>query len=113
MVARGQLWWAELSNPSGSEPGFTRPVLIVQAESFNKSRLATVVIIAITSNLRLAEAPGNVMLPKDKSGLSKDSVANVSQLSTIDRDALKEPVAVLDRITMRQVDEGLALVLGL
>jgi|SRR5882724_4289755 len=113
MVARGQLWWAELPNPSGSEPGFTRPVLIVQAESFNKSRLATVVIIAITSNLRLVEAPGNVMLPKDKSGLSKDSVVNVSQFSTIDRDILKEPIAVLDRLIMQQIDEGLALVLGL
>jgi len=87
--------------------------LIVQAESFNKSRLATVVIIAITSNLRLVEAPGNVMLPKDKSGLSKDSVVNVSQFSTIDRDILKEPIAVLDRLIMQQIDEGLALVLGL
>jgi mRNA interferase MazF len=113
VVTRGQLWWAELSNPVGSEPGFTRPVLIVQAESFNQSRLATVVVIAITSNLRLVDAPGNVMLSKDKSGLPKDSVANVSQLSTIDRHTLKEPIASLDRITMQQIDEGLTLVLGL
>lgn len=113
MVARGQLWWAELPNPSGSEPGFTRPVLIVQAESFNRSKLATVVVVAITSNLRLADAPGNVMLPKNKSSLLKDSAANVSQLSTIDRRSLKEPIASLDRITMQQIDEGLALILGL
>jgi mRNA interferase MazF len=113
VVARGQLWWAELSNPIGSEPGFTRPVLIIQAESFNRSKLATVVVMAINSNLRLVDAPGNVMLPKDKSGLPKDSVANVSQLSTVDRHTLKEPIASLDRITMQQIDEGLTLVLGL
>lgn len=113
MVARGQLWWAELPDTVGSEPGFTRPVLIVQAESFNRSKLTTVVIMAITSNLRLADAPGNVTLPKSKTGLPKDSVANVTQLSTIDRDSLKEPVVFLDKVTMRQIDEGLALVLGL
>lgn len=113
MVIRGQLWWAELPKPTGSEPGFTRPVLIIQAESFNRSRLATVVVMAITSNLQLADAPGNVMLSKNKSGLPKDSVANVSQLSTIDRQTLKEPIAFLDRITMHQIDEGLMLVLGL
>ena len=113
MVARGQLWWADLPNPTGSEPGFTRPVLIVQAESFNRSKLATVVVTAITSNLHLADAPGNVMLPKIKSGLPKDSVVNVSQLSTIDRDSLKEPITLLDRGTVQQIDEGLALVLGL
>lgn len=113
MVARGQLWWADLPNPAGSEPGFMRPVLVVQAENFNRSKLATVVVTAITSNLRLADAPGNVTLPKGKSGLSKDSVVNVSQLSTIDKDSLKEPVSFLDKITMRQVDEGLALILGL
>ncbi len=113
MVARGQLWWADLADPAGSEPGFARPVLIVQAESFNRSKLATVVVMAITSNLRLANAPGNVTLPKSKSGLSKDSVANVSQLSTIDKDSLKEPITFLDKVTMRQIDEGLALILGL
>jgi len=113
VVTRGQLWWAELPNPAGSEPGFTRPVLIVQAESFNRSKLATVIVMAITSNLRLKDAPGNVILPKEKTGLSKDSVANVSQLSTIDESILKEPVASLDRITMRQIDDGLTLVLGL
>jgi mRNA interferase MazF len=113
MVARGQLWWAELSEPAGSEPGFTRPVLVVQAESFNRSKLATVVVMAITSNLRLADAPGNVALSRSKSGLPKDSVANISQLSTINRDSLKEPIAFLDKVTIRQIDEGLALVLGL
>ena len=113
MVARGQLWWVDLPDPTGSEPGFTRPALIVQADSFNRSKLATVVIVAIASNLRLANAPGNVMLPKSKSGLTKDSVVNVSQLSTIDKDSLKEPITLLDKATMLQVDEGLAFVLGL
>lgn len=113
MVARGQLWWAALPTPTGSGPGFTRPVLVMQAESFNRSKLATVVVMAITSNLRIADAPGNVTLSKSKSGLPKDSVANVSQLSTIDRGSLKEPITLLDKVTMRQIDEGLALVLGL
>lgn len=113
MVTRGQLWWVDLPDPAGSEPGFTRPALVVQAESFNRSKLSTVVVVAITSNLRLADAPGNVILPKSKSGLSKDSVANVSQLITIDRDSLKEPITLIDKITMGQVDEGLTLVLGL
>ncbi len=113
MVRRGQLWWAELPNPSGSEPGFTRPVLVIQADNFNKSSINTVVVIAITSNMRLAHAPGNVSLPKTKTGLSKDSVANVSQISTLDKDSLTEAIGVLDKLTLHQVDEGVTLVLGL
>jgi mRNA interferase MazF len=113
MVKRGQIWWAELPNPTGSEPGFRRPVLVVQADNFNASHINTVVVVAITSNLHLAKAPGNVRLPKAKSSLSKDSVANVSQITTLDKEALTEVVSVLDRLTLQQVDEGLALVLGL
>lgn len=112
MVKRGQLWWAELQNPTGSEPGFTRPVLVIQADNFNKSRINTVVVMAITSNLQIAKAPGNVSLPKAKSGLSKDSVANVSQLTTLDKDSLTEAIGVLDRLIMHQVDEGIRLVLS-
>ena len=113
MVNRGQIWWAELPNPTGSEPGFTRPVLVIQADSFNHSRISTVVVIAITSNLRLAKAPGNVNLPKSASGLSKDSIANVSQISTLDKEALTELIGVTDRLTMRQVDEGVKLLLSI
>lgn len=113
MVKRGQVWWAELPNPTGSEPGFTRPVLVIQDDNFNKSRINTVVVIAITSNLQLAKAPGNISLPKTKSGLPKDSVVNVSQISTIDKGSFTEVTGVLDRLTMHQVDEGIASVVGL
>lgn len=113
MVGRGQVWWAKLPNPNGSEPGFTRPVLVIQADNFNQSRINTVVVLAVTSNMKLASAPGNVSLAKSKSGLSKDSVANVSQISTISRETLTEPIGKLDRLTMQQIDEGIMLVLGL
>jgi mRNA interferase MazF len=112
MVNRGQIWWAELQNPTGSEPGFIRPVLVVQADTFNQSRIGTVVVVAITSNLRLAKAPGNVMVSTNKSGLSKDSVINVSQISTLDKDALTEVVGNVDRLIMHQVDEGIRLLLS-
>jgi mRNA interferase MazF len=112
-VNRGQVWWAELPEPKASEPGYRRPVVIVQSDAFNKSRIDTVVVIAITSNLRLADAPGNVRLAKPKTGLDRDSVANISQILTLDKRFLSEQIGLLDTLTMRQVDEGLALVLGL
>lgn len=112
MVKRGQLWWAELPSPFGSEPGITRPVLVVQADSFNQSRIQTVVVVAITSNMRLAKAPGNVSLSKNKSGLSKESVANVSQIITLDKNYLTEAIGILDKLTMHQVDDGIKLVLS-
>ncbi|HJQ08204.1 MAG TPA: type II toxin-antitoxin system PemK/MazF family toxin [Candidatus Saccharimonadales bacterium] len=113
MVGRGQIWWVDLSEPLGSEPGYTRPVVIVQADVFNRSRISTVMAIVITSNVRLAEAPGNVLLLADKTGLKKDSVANVSQTVTIDKRALREQVGELDNETMRLIDEGMRLALGL
>ena len=113
MVGHGQLWWAELPNPVGSEPGFKRPVLIIQADTFNKSRINTVVVIALTSNIRLADAPGNVKLSKSKSGLSKESVANVSQIITLDREFLSQQIGKLDTLTMLQIEDGIRLVLGL
>jgi mRNA interferase MazF len=112
MVRRGQLWWAELPDPSGSEPGFNRPVLVIQADAFNASRINTVIIVAITSNMRLGKAPGNVRLSKTKSGLTKESVANVSQISTIDQEFLTEEIGTLDKLTMQQIDEGIRLVVG-
>jgi mRNA interferase MazF len=109
----GQVWWAELPEPKASEPGFRRPVVIVQSDVFNKSRIGTVVVIAITSNLRLADAPGNVKLAKSKTGLDRDSVANISQILTLDKQFLSEQIGLLDTLTVQQIDEGLALVLGL
>ena len=110
---RGQVWWAELPEPKASEPGYRRPVVIVQSDTFNKSRIGTVVVIAITSNLRLADAPGNVMLAKSKTGLDRDSVANVSQILTLDKQFLSEQIGLLDTLAVQEIDEGLALVLGL
>jgi mRNA interferase MazF len=112
-VKRGQIWWAELPEPSASEPGYKRPVIIVQADEFNISRISTVVVVAITSNLRVADAPGNLRLPKSKTGLAKDSVANVSQILTLDKSFLTEQIGQLDKVTAQQLDEGLQLVLSL
>jgi mRNA interferase MazF len=106
------MWWAELPNPIGSEPGYRRPVLVIQADNFNDSRISTVIVISITSNLKLAEAPGNVRLSKTKSGLTKESVANVSQVSTLDKESLAEEIGKLDKLTMQQIDEGIKLALG-
>jgi mRNA interferase MazF len=111
-MKRGEVWWATLPGPTGSGPGYRRPVLVVQSNPFNLSRIATVVVAAITSNLSLAEAPGNVRLGRGDSGLPRASVVNVSQLVTLDRQRLSGKVRALPAPTMRQVDEGLRLVLG-
>lgn len=113
VVERGQVWWADLDDPRGSEPGFRRPLLIVQDDAFNRSRLRTVIAVVLTSNLRLLEAPGNVLLPSKASGLPKDSVANVSQVITLDRDFLAEPAGRIRGQTLRDVENGLRLALGL
>ncbi|HEX8183053.1 MAG TPA: type II toxin-antitoxin system PemK/MazF family toxin [Candidatus Saccharimonadales bacterium] len=110
-LKRGELWWAELGDPSGSAPSFKRPVLVVQADAFNASKISMVVVIALTSNMRLAEAPGNVSLLKSKSGLTKDSVASVSQIITIDKTSLQESIGSIDKRVMAQIDDGLRLVL--
>lgn len=112
-MKRGQVWWAELPEPDGSGPGYKRPVVILQADEFNASRIKTVIVATVTSNLKLAEAPGNVYVAKAKSGLAKDSVVNVSQLLTLDKDFLTEQIVALDNPTIRQIDEGLQLVLSL
>ena len=113
MIERGEVWWASLPEPSGSEPGYRRPVLIVQANSFNRSRLRTVVAVVLTSNLRLVEAPGNVLVPAEASGLPRDSVANVSQVVTVDREFLTELAGRLRGRTLEVVDDGLRLALDL
>lgn len=110
---RGEIWWANLPEPTGSGPGFRRPVLIIQSDKFNHSKINTVVILIISSNLRLAEADGNVLITAKQSGLSKDSVINVSQIFTIDESLLDEYVETLSEWKMEQVDKGLRLVLSL
>ena len=104
---------AQPPKPRGSEPGFRRPLLVVQADAFNRSRIRTVIGIVLTSNLRLVEAPGNALVPARVSGLPKDSIANVSRIVTLDRDYLVAPSGKVDTKTMRQVEEGLRLVLHL
>lgn len=112
-MLRGEIWWAELGEPAGSEPGYRRPVLIMQSDSFNRSAINTVVCVAITSNLKLAVAPGNVRIASRTSGLSKASVVNISQVITLDKMFLTERVKALDAHAMQMVDDGLRLVVDL
>jgi mRNA interferase MazF len=112
-MERGEVWWAHLPDPVASEPGFNRPVLIIQSNPFNRSRIQTIIAVVLTSNLHLAEAPGNVLLPADETRLPKDSVANVSQVITIDRSFLAEKCCKLPPHLIRSVDEGLRLALSL
>lgn len=112
-MQRGEVWWADLEEPRGSAPGYRRPVLLVQADAFNRSRIQTVLAVVLTSNLRLVDAPGNVLVPKRLSGLSKDSIANVSQVVTVDRDVLTERAGKLTGPVLRAIDSGLRLVLDL
>jgi mRNA interferase MazF len=112
-VRRGELWWAELPEPLASEPGYRRPVLIVQSDHFNRSRIHTVIAVVLTTNLRLAEAPGNVAVSKEDTALPADSVANVSQIITLDKTFLTERMSrVSDRI-MISVEDGIRMVLAL
>ena len=112
MIAQGDVCWAELPDPVGSGPGFRRPVLVVQGDAFNRSRVATVVCVPLTSNLKWAEAPGNVLLPARSTGLSKESVANVSQVITLDRALLAERVGRVSKKQLELVFSGLDIVLG-
>jgi len=113
VVQRGEIWWAALPDPAGSEPGYRRPMLIVQSDVFTQSTIRTVVCAAMTSNLHLGAAPGNVRVAARTSGLPKPSIVNVSQVAAIDRTFLKERIKTLDARTMHRVDDGLRLVLNL
>lgn len=113
MIKRGEIWWADLPDPAGSGPGLRRPVVIVQANEFNKSLINTVIVAIITSNLRLADAPGNVLLNKKNTQLTRDSVVNISQLITIDKALLTEKVSTLPPKVMQQIELGIKLVLAL
>ena len=112
VISQGEVWWAELADPQGSEPGFRRPVVVVQGDSFNRSRIATVVCVPLTSNMRLAEAPGNVEVSERGSGLPKASAANVSQIVALDRSSLVERAGRLADGTLQRVLGGIDIVLG-
>lgn len=112
-MIRGEIWWVDLGIPFGSEPGFKRPVLIIQDDSFNQSNINTIVSIAITSNLNLSEAPGNVLISKKDSNLSKDSVVNVSQIVTLDKKRFLNKVGKLKSNKLNEVEAGLKLVTDL
>jgi mRNA interferase MazF len=112
-IERGEIWWADLPEPRLSEPGYRRPVVIIQANSFNHSRIQTTIVATITTNLDIAAAPGNVLLPARSAGLSRESVVNVSQLLTLDRSFLTARAGVLSPRLQRSVDEGLRTVLQL
>src|SRR3990172_4150755 len=112
-MRRGEIWWANLPEPAGSAPGFRRPVLIIQADEFNRSRIHTVIAAVITSNISLADAPGNVSLSKRSTGLNKESVANVSQIITLDKSFLTKRVGRLSGEKLKEVEDGLRLVFAL
>lgn len=113
MVRRGEIWWANLSEPYGSEPGYRRPVLVVQSDNFNRSRIGTVVALVMTSNLNLAAAPGNVTLTRRGTGLTRKSIINVSQIVTLDKRRLTDRAGRVSDTVLRQVETGMRLVLGL
>jgi len=112
VISQGDVCWASLRDPVGSGAGFRRPVVIVQGDSFNASRISTAVVVPLTSNLRLAAAPGNVALPSATTGLSKDTVANVSQIVAIDRESLTERVGRVTDAQLSRIMAGIDLVLG-
>jgi mRNA interferase MazF len=112
VISQGEVWWADLGEPVGSEPGFRRPVLVVQGDSLNQSKIATAICVPLTSQLKWAEAPGNVLLKSKETGLPKDSVANVSQIVTIDQAMLTERAGKVKKRHLELVFGGLDLVLG-
>jgi mRNA interferase MazF len=113
VIQRGEVWWADLGVPRGSEPGYLRPVLILSSDRYNRSKLRTVTVAIMSGNMRLAAMPGNVSVPSELSGLPRDSVANVSQIASIDREALTERVGQLPDWMIDQVGDGLRLALDL
>jgi len=112
VIAQGEVWWADLAEPIGSAPGYRRPVIVLQSDPLNRSQIATVVCVVLTSNLRWSRAPGNVLLTAKHTGLDRDSVANVSQLVTIDKRQLAERVGKVPRKQMEGVFFGIDLIMG-
>lgn len=110
VVAQGEIWWADLGLPVASQPGFRRPVLVLQGDSINQSRISTVICVAITSNLQWADAPGNVQIEPEETGLPKPSVINCTQIVTLDRSQLTERVGTLSASLLRQVMAGMDII---
>jgi mRNA interferase MazF len=106
VIARGQIWWTDFAEPRGSEPGYRHPVLVLQRDDVNASRISTVVVCVLTSNPALANAPGNTRLPRRATGLRRDSVANASQIATVNKSDLEEMIGTLPRGLMDAVDQG-------
>lgn len=113
MIRRGQIWWADLADPRGSEPGYRHPVLVLQQDEVNASRINTVVVCLLTSNTVLARAPGNTLLRRRRTGLRRDSVANASQMATLNKSDLEEMVGAVPADLMNEVDEGVRWFLNL
>lgn len=112
VISQGEVWWVDLGEPTGSGPGYRRPVVIVQCDALNQSRVGTIVCVPLTSNLKWADAPGNVLLAARATGLGKDSVANVSLIVAVDRSQLTERIGKLARRQMELVLAGIDVVLG-
>ena len=113
MIRRGEIWWAEVAEPRGSEPGYRHPVLVLQRDGVNASRINTVVVCLLTSNTALARAPGNTLLSRRRTGLRRDCVANASQIATLNKSDLEERVGAVSRDLMDAVDEGVPWFLNL
>ena len=112
VIAQGEIWWAELPDPAGSAPGFRRPVVVIQCDAFNRSKIATVVCVPLTSNTQWSAAPGNVLLPARATGLDRDSVANVSQILTLDKSDLDKRAGRISKTKLQALFFGIDSVLG-
>lgn len=112
VISQGEVWWADLGLPTRSGPGLRRPVVVVQSDALNRSRIATIVCVPLTSNLIWADAPGNVLLAAKATGLPRDSVANVSQIVALDKAVLDERVGKLSHSRLDLVLTGINIVLG-
>ena len=112
VIAQGEVWWADIGEPIGSAPGYRRPVVVVQCDAMNRSRIGTVVCVPLTSNLKWANAPGNVLLKAGATGLSKDSVANVTLIVALDKGQLTERTGKLPRRQLEAILAGIDVVLG-
>ncbi len=112
VIEQGEIWWADLPEPTGSEPGYRRPVIVVQGNELNRSRIRTVICVVVTSNLNLAQVPGNVFLAAAETGLPRDSVANVSQIVTLDRLSLTEKIRQISYHSLEEILDGIELALG-
>ena len=112
-MTRGELWWADFGVPFGSEPGYKRPVIIIQNDFFNRSKINTTIVIPLTTNMILADAPGNIILSKNGSKLKKDSVVTISQIEVIDRQRLIEKISKIDKMVLEKIENNILFVLGI